>query len=176
MSSPPSGDTGFNRGSSPRLPPYLRSSSKDAEEEARGPESQQAARGPAPPPVPLVEVPPPTIPARPRPFVLTRGRVGDEVSDIGLETQVTASLAVQAGMRHGTSGLAPELRAIVALCVQPLSVAEISARLRFHLGVTKVLVSDLHLAGYVVVHVADAPNPRSPELILRVMHGLRAIS
>jgi hypothetical protein len=102
--------------------------------------------------------------------VLTSGRV-DGGTDIGLETQVTA----RPGGRVGN--LAPELQAIVAMCTEPISVAEISAQLRLHLGVTKILVSDLHLSGHLDVHVLDlAASPISPETILRVMHGLRAIS
>jgi hypothetical protein len=55
-------------------------------------------------------------------------------------------------------------------------VAEISARLGLHLGVTRILVGDLRAAGLVDVHTQDATLPHSPEIILRVMRGLRAIS
>ena len=57
-----------------------------------------------------------------------------------------------------------------------MSVAEISARLRLHLGVTRVLVGDLRAAGHLDVHTLDIDDPHDPETILRVMHGLRAIS
>jgi hypothetical protein len=66
--------------------------------------------------------------------------------------------------------------AIVALCAEPLSVAEISARLRLHLGVAKILVGDLRVAGYLDVHAVDASSTHDPDTILRVMRGLRAIS
>jgi hypothetical protein len=84
-----------------------------------------------------------------RPFVLTSGRVDGPDPSIGLETQVT----VHPGA--APARLPPEQRAIVALCVEPLSVAEISARLRLHLGVTRI------------------PDP---DTIMRVIRGLRAIS
>jgi hypothetical protein len=71
--------------------------------------------------------------------------------------------------------LPPEKRAIVSLCVQPLSVAEISARLRMHLGVTRILVGDLRAAGQLDVHVQEIDFP-DPETIMRVIRGLRAIS
>ena len=108
-----------------------------------------------------------------RPFVLTAGRVQGDDPEIGLETQVSA--------RPRTSSaplprLAPELQAIVGLCADPLSVAEISARLRMHLGVTKILVGDLRVAGYVDVHLMDVSSTHDPDTILRVMRGLRAIS
>jgi hypothetical protein len=106
-----------------------------------------------------------------RPFVLTSGRVSSADPDIGLETQVTTRLP---GMV--ISNLAPELRAIVTLCAYPMSVAEISARLGLHLGVTRVLVGDLRAAGHLDVHTTDVANPHNPETILRVIRGLRAIS
>jgi uncharacterized protein DUF742 len=71
--------------------------------------------------------------------------------------------------------LSPEKRAIVALCAEPVSVAEISARLGLHLGVTRILVGDLRADGHLDVHVLDNDFP-DPETIMRVIRGLRAIS
>ena len=56
------------------------------------------------------------------------------------------------------------------------SVAEISARIRLQLGVTKILVADLCAAGYLEIHRLDASPVHNPDVILRVIHGLRAIS
>src|SRR5215207_3925349 len=104
-----------------------------------------------------------------RPSVITSGRVDGLDPNIGMETQVT--------VRPGAVPvrLTPEQRAIVALCVEPMSVAEISARLRMHLGVTRILVGDLRAAGQLDVHVLDNDFP-DPETIMRVIRGLRAIS
>ena len=104
-----------------------------------------------------------------RPFVITSGRVEAPDPDIGIETQVTAHPGA------APARLPPEKRAIVALCAQPLSVAEISARLRLHLGVTRILVGDLRAAGQLDVHVLENDFP-DPETIMRVIRGLRAIS
>ena len=104
-----------------------------------------------------------------RPFVITSGRTDGADPDIGMETQVTVNHAA-IPMR-----LSPEMRAIVALCGEPLSVAEISARLRLHLGVTRILVGDLRAAGQLDVHVLDNDTP-DPETIMRVIRGLRAIT
>ena len=104
-----------------------------------------------------------------RPFVITSGRVDGPDPDIGMETQVTAHPGA------APTRLPPEKRAIVTLCVQPLSVAEISARLRLHLGVTRILVGDLRAAGQLDVHVLENEFP-DPETIMRVIRGLRAIS
>jgi hypothetical protein len=103
--------------------------------------------------------------------VLTAGRVSGD-ADIGLHTQVTARMDDP----YTTYGLASELRAIVALCGEPMSVAEISARLRLHLGVTKILVGDLRAAGYLDVHVDEVASPYDIETIQRVIDGLRAFS
>ena len=118
----------------------------------------------------------PASPAQPRglrPFVLTSGRGQGSDPDIGLETQVTARAR---GSLAPLPRLSPELLAIVALCAEPLSVAEISARLRLHLGVAKILVGDLRAAGYLDVHAVDTSSTHDPDTILRVMRGLRAIS
>jgi hypothetical protein len=96
--------------------------------------------------------------------------------DIGLETQVTARPPGPPWPTVPLAGLPPELRAIVALCAAPMSVAEISARLRLHLGVTRILIGDLRAAGHLDVHLMDVINPRDPETIMRVIRGLRAIS
>ena len=112
-------------------------------------------------------------PTGPRPFVLTAGRVDGDPA-IGLETQVTAR--PESGSWAVIAQLAPELATIVALCAEPISVAEISARARMHFGVTRVLVGDLRAAGHLDVHVGDADDALDPDLILRVIDGLRAIS
>ncbi|MEU4478271.1 DUF742 domain-containing protein [Micromonospora sp. NPDC023966] len=112
-------------------------------------------------------------PAGPRPFVLTAGRVDGDPA-IGLETQVT--VRPESGSWAVIARLAPELATIVALCGEPISVAEISARTRMHFGVTRVLVGDLRAAGHLDVHLGAADDALDPDLILRVIDGLRAIS
>ena len=104
-----------------------------------------------------------------RPFVITSGRVDGPDPDIQMETQVTAHRGA------APARLPPEKRAIVTLCAEPLSVAEISAALRLHLGVTRILVGDLRAAGQLDVHVLKTEFP-DPETIMRVIRGLRAIS
>ena len=103
-----------------------------------------------------------------RPFVITSGRVDGPDPDIQMETQVT----IHPGA--APARLPPEKRAIVTLCAEPLSVAEISARLRMHLGVTRILVGDLRASGQLEVHVLENEFP-DPETIMRVIRGLRAI-
>lgn len=123
----------------------------------------------SPAPGPSRPVPPGEQTTSLRPFVITSGRTATADPDIGLETQVT--------IRPGAPPvrLSPEMRAIVGICADPLSVAEISARLRMHLGVTRILVGDLRAAGVLDVHVLTNDFP-DPETIMRVIRGLRAIS
>jgi hypothetical protein len=120
---------------------------------------------------PARPVPPPAWadPTGLRPYVLTAGRVPAAGTGIGPETQVVAR-------DDRPAILAPELSAIVETCPTPLSVAEISARLGLHLGVARVLVGDLRAAGALHVETTDPTRPHTPETILRVMRGLRAIS
>jgi len=125
---------------------------------------------PAPPPAP--PPPPPQVGEHTttlRPFVITAGRTAGLDPDIGLETQVSAHPGAP------PARLSPEQRAIVHLCGEPLSVAEISARLRMHFGVTRILVGDLRAAGHLDVHVLENDFP-DPETIMRVIRGLRSIS
>ena len=100
--------------------------------------------------------------------MLTSGRVR---SDIGLETQVTASAYAPVQLAR----LSREQRAIFGICAQPVCVAEIAARLHLHLGVAKILVGDLSAAGYLVVHT-EATGPTDIDTIRRVIHGLRALA
>lgn len=126
----------------------------------------------APQPEPVEDRPPGL-----RPFVLTAGRVAAADSDIDLETQVTARpVEARRHARDPVGGLTPEQLAIIELCAEPLSVAELSAKLRLHLGVTKILVGDLHAAGQVDVHTVDVQTSHDPETILRVINGLRAFN
>ncbi|MFI7603743.1 DUF742 domain-containing protein [Micromonospora sp. NPDC049366] len=114
-------------------------------------------------------------PAVPRPFVLTAGRVTAPDPAIGLETQVTAA-PDGGGTGPAVALLTPELQAIIALCDEPISVAEISARTRLHFGVARVLVGDLRATGHLEVHLDHGDGASDPDLILRVIDGLRAIS
>jgi hypothetical protein len=140
-----------------RIPPYLRGAPAGAT--PAGPPNRQ-----------------PPGPASLRPFVLTAGRVTAVDPEIEMQTQVTLRPYDPRAGRAPLASLGPEMQAIVELCVEPVSVAEISARLSLHLGVTRILVADLRAAGYLDVHVTDTLSPLSPDTILRVMHGLRTIS
>lgn len=105
-------------------------------------------------------------PIRIRPFVLTSGRVAG-ADYVGLETQVVTRRS------DDVAPLTPEMASILALCIRPTSVAEISALVPLHFGVARILVTDLNAAGYVDVYSTDEAMSQDPELILRVIRGLR---
>ena len=105
-----------------------------------------------------------------RPFLLTAGRVAGDDS-IAIETQVVTT---DRGRTNATR-LGFESRDIVTLCGDPLSVAEIAARLSLHLGVVRVLVGDLSAEGHLSVYLPNADAPTDIDTLLRVIRGLRAI-
>jgi hypothetical protein len=156
VTSPPR-DAGTEEGGLPRIRPYLTAAPPPPELEVQPEVAAESDHDP-----------------RPRPFVLTAGRVGTHDPDIEMHTQVTARMFDPTATEFAV--LPSEARAIVLLCAEPLSVAEISARLRLHLGVTKILVGDLRAAGLLDVHVLDHASSHDPETILRVIHGLRAFT
>lgn len=101
-----------------------------------------------------------------RPFLLTGGRVVSE-SDLSLETQVVARLPLRA--------LRFEHRAITELAMVPLSVAEIAAQLGMHLGVVRVLVSEMNAGGYLDVLQPDVDTATDVGTLRRVLDGLRSL-
>jgi len=106
-----------------------------------------------------------------RPFLLTAGRVAGQDSTIAIETQVVTT-------DHGrdcAAELGYERRDIVALCGNPLSVAEIAAQLSLHLAVVRVLVGDLSAAGHLSVYLPNTDASTDIDTLLRVIRGLRAI-
>lgn len=111
--------------------------------------------------------PPPRL--RVRPYTMTRGRTSAEV-DITIETMVV-TVAAPAGAAAGIG----ESAAILGLCAEPLSVAEISAHLRLPLQVAKVLVGDLLVSGSLSSHQGAAKPDDRPDLALleRVLEGLQ---
>jgi Protein of unknown function (DUF742) len=106
-----------------------------------------------------------------RPFLLTSGRTTSVVT-IAIETQV---ISTDDG-RDKVDTLTFERRDIVALCEEPLALAEIAAMLGLHLGVVRVLVGDLSTEGLLAVYLPDADVAQDVDTLLRVIRGLRAIS
>ncbi|OBH32718.1 hypothetical protein A5692_14925 [Mycobacterium sp. E342] len=108
-----------------------------------------------------------------RPYTLTAGRTGTDV-DLPVEAPIQT---LQAGLAH--QWLPEDAKGkIIQFCVGSPSVAEISARLDLPLGVTRVLVGDLVLSGYLRVHKTlseRSTRDERHELIGRTLRGLKAL-
>jgi hypothetical protein len=104
-------------------------------------------------------------------YAVTRGRTRPAGRELPLEAVVTTTgLAAGAG-----TSLRMESRAIVELCDQPRSVAEIGAALEVPVGVARVLVGDLATGGYLEVHLPRTADGGPGHAILgRLLDGLRA--
>jgi hypothetical protein len=106
-----------------------------------------------------------------RPYLLTGGRSRPIDSSLRAEAQVLTSL----DGRGALGRLTYEHRDIVALCVQPVAVAEVAAHLSMHLGVARVLVADLVAMGYLTLRNPEAGAHLQVHIIERVIRGLTAI-
>ncbi|MEU6083532.1 DUF742 domain-containing protein [Streptomyces sp. NPDC047108] len=106
-------------------------------------------------------------------YVLTGGRSSPEgiATTLDVATLVVANSVPEPGMQH-------ELDAILRLCRNPLSVAELGARLRLPFNILAVLVADLLKAGRVE---ARDPIPATvgqgayQALLEEVLRGLQRI-
>ncbi|MEW1645943.1 MULTISPECIES: DUF742 domain-containing protein [unclassified Streptomyces] len=100
-----------------------------------------------------------------RPFIITGGRSEPLQADLRLET-----LVVAVGVPDPS--LAFERRHIVAVCEQPTTVAEVAHRVGVPLGVAKVLISDLVVAGQLACRQpAELPLP----MLERIRDHVRAL-
>lgn len=141
----------------------------------------------ATPPLPS-RLPADRKPARVRPYTITGGRT--RFGHVLLVETFVASVDPQAlegppGRRElpgrDDSGLRdrvmPEMRAIIEICRQMRSVAEIAALLRMPLGVVRVLLSDLADQGRVRVYGTGREAAGRPDraLLERVLGGLRRL-
>jgi hypothetical protein len=107
-----------------------------------------------------------------RPYVMTSGRAQPLRGTFDLITIVVATgPAPQAQI-----GLGPEHLAIVRLCQEPLSVAEIAGFLDLPAGTIRVLLGDVRDKGFVTV---QEPEPeitmRDARMYEAVIDGLRAL-
>ncbi|MFC0112798.1 DUF742 domain-containing protein [Kibdelosporangium aridum] len=106
-----------------------------------------------------------------RPYAMTRGRTRQANRDLNMITLVVAAKDV-----IDTVALDADYVAILELCHQPLSIAELAARMNVPIVVVKVLVSDLIEQREVI-----ARNPtrdvRVPDmkLLQAVLDGVRRL-
>lgn len=106
-----------------------------------------------------------------RPYTVTGGRTRSTNYPLDLITLVVAMSAADA---HGR--LEPEHRKVLTLCQQPISVAEVAARMDLPLPVVKVLLSDLIEQKHIIFRAA-APSSEAPDqhLLQAVLDGIRKL-
>jgi hypothetical protein len=104
-----------------------------------------------------------------RPYAITRGRIRRVHGELELETLITTTSRGISATR-----LPNEQRAIVLLCRDLLSIAEVAARLRLPVEVVRTLVEDMADEGLVELHRPSHRDDR-PDLALleRVLYGLQ---
>jgi hypothetical protein len=107
-----------------------------------------------------------------RPYYMTGGRTQPVHEDLELETLVSTTALGETSPKLG----GVERRAIVALCRDLLSIAEVSARLDLPLGVARVLIGDMAEEGFLILHRPTGVGDR-PDLALlqRVLYGLHQL-
>ncbi len=103
-----------------------------------------------------------------RPFVMTGGRTRVERRDLRLETMLRTVGRPPGGSR------ASEQEAILRLCADPISIAELAARLDLVVGVTAILVGDLVAEGLLELHHTD-PVDIELDALTRMIERVRAI-
>ncbi|MQY28387.1 DUF742 domain-containing protein [Nocardia aurantia] len=101
-----------------------------------------------------------------RPFVVTGGRTTPVIDGLRIET------IVQAPPSALSAPLQLEQRTVVQLCQEPMSIAEIGAALHVPLGLAKVIVSDLAVAGYLAVRESAELSVSAIERIRNLVRAL----
>ncbi len=106
-----------------------------------------------------------------RPYAVTGGRTKPRI-----HLEIEAMVAAAHYEARDLSVLSPECQAILNLCRDWRSVAEISAVLRMPLGVARILIADMAAEGLVRIHQIDHAQGRPDIQVLeRVLTGLRKL-
>ncbi|WP_216900057.1 DUF742 domain-containing protein [Nocardia alni] len=101
-----------------------------------------------------------------RPYLMTAGRTTPVIDGLRVETLVRATpAALSAPLRF-------ELQTVARLCQHPHSIAEIAAALHVPIGVARVMVSDLVIAGHAAVASADEVSTAAIERIRDLVRSL----
>jgi hypothetical protein len=107
-----------------------------------------------------------------RPYAVTHGRTQPARGDFDLITQVTATQTVG----DDDAGRQPEHAAILRLCQNPTSVAEIATHLDLPVGSVRVLLGDLLDNGLIRTRApVPAGNLPTDNVYKAVIDGLRAL-
>lgn len=107
-----------------------------------------------------------------RPYTFTRGRTRPAGKPLDLIAVVVASRR----SRNSPKKLDPELFAVLRLCQQPTTVADLATDLDLPIGVVQVLLADLRERSLITVHnpVPPARLP-DPQILREVADALRRL-
>lgn len=108
-----------------------------------------------------------------RPYALTGGRTEPATGEV-LDL-IAIVVTARAGPGADLTGLSPEYRKILALCGQPVTVADVASDTALPLGVVRVLLADLLVQGRLTIMRQNAAERPSTDLLEEVLHGLRAL-
>jgi hypothetical protein len=104
-----------------------------------------------------------------RPYVLTGGRTRPEGPELPIESVVVTSPTAD------LSSLGFDQAQLATACAEPISIAELAAALDVPLGVARILVSDLVGAGILDANPTNDNSVAPPQLIERLIEGIRAL-
>ncbi|GAA1803701.1 DUF742 domain-containing protein [Luedemannella flava] len=105
-----------------------------------------------------------------RAFAVTRGRARPAAGSFDLVAHVVAVNPGSARPEH----LQPEHHAILALVMEPASVAKVATELNLALGVVRVLLGDLMQEGLIAMYdPPDGADALADDVLQAVLHGLR---
>ena len=107
-----------------------------------------------------------------RPYIVTGGRTRQRTTlSFDLVDLIGRSLRPVGG-----GAFTPERRAVLDICEQPVTVADLSSELGLPLGVVRIVLDDLVHDGLIEVRV-PAPRGRVTDtaLLERVLEGIRAL-
>ena len=103
-----------------------------------------------------------------RPFIITSGRTEARRTNLHLDTMVS-SLVGRTGQDRGF-----EHRAVLRLCAEPISIAELAVTLDLPVGVVTVVVDDLLDDNVLFIHQSRSATV-SLSLLERLVEGVRAL-
>jgi len=107
-----------------------------------------------------------------RPYAMTQGRTEPTGGTLDLICLVVATRPVTAP----EVGLEPEHLAIVALCRNMLSIAEVAAHLNLPIGTVRVLIGDLLDRSLLAIRSPDLPSGAHQDTLFKaVLHGLQTL-
>jgi Protein of unknown function (DUF742) len=110
-----------------------------------------------------------------RPYALTGGRTEPASGEV-LDLIAVVVAAGRADRADDSIGLSPEHRRILGLCRSAVTVADVAASTTLPVGVVRVLLADLIMAGRITVLPPRSAGERpDADLLKEVLHGLRAL-